>query len=108
MAAAYECDRCKLTFMGEARQVHDLLVPGTRFTLRVSFGMARASDELEEIREQADRLKENPLAALFGAHVDEDRVENVAADLCDPCRAVLLREAVELAGLDLHEVGDAG
>jgi len=97
---AYECDRCKVTFVGEARTTSDIGIPGTPFTLRFSFGMARPQDEQEKLTEEAE---EHPLLKVLGiAKVNTDAIENVAADLCDPCRAALLREAVELAGLELH------
>jgi len=101
MAEAYECDRCKVTILGEARGTSDSATPGTPFTLRFSFGMARPQDEQEKLTEEAE---EHPLIKLMGiAKVNTDAIENYAADLCDPCRATLLRDAVELAGLELHE-----
>jgi len=99
---AYECDRCGMTFVGDARNISDLSIIGTPFTLRFSFGMKRTEEERQELRQQA---QEHPLVRMFGSEqmLGEDQLENVAADLCDPCRAALLKEAVELAGLELHE-----
>jgi len=99
MAQAYECDRCKVTFIGEARGTSDIAIPATPFTLRFSFGMARPEEEQDKLTQKAE---EHPLVRLLGGEVNYEAIENIAADLCDPCRAALLREAVELAGLELH------
>lgn len=100
MAVAFECDRCKVTFIGESRGTTDIAIPGTPFTLRCSFGMTRPKEEQDKLAAEAE---DHPLVKLLGiGHVNQDAVENVAADLCDPCRAQLLKEAVELSGLELH------
>lgn len=104
MADAYECDNCLATFVGKPREMSDLAVPGTPFTMRFTFGVKRPKEDQEAIRAA---VTANPLMKmlgqqLVGQEVDEDAVANASADLCDPCLAKLLRQAVELSGLDLH------
>lgn len=98
MAKAFECDRCKVTVVGEPKQESDLAVLGTDFILRFAFGMKRPEAEAEELRA---KLAASPMARMGMGEIDDDDVAQKVADLCDPCRSMLLREAVSLAGLDL-------
>lgn len=101
MALAYECDRCKLTFLGEAKETQDLDVLGTAFVLRFSFGKKREEDEQERMRQSYEEQVKGlgPFSVLAKASMDEDRVALTGADLCGPCRVALLSEALDVARL---------